>query len=314
MATSRAPSTMNKREIVWRHWLKFIHEANYSIPPIRPGELHICLWIVWLFKKKLAYRTVQSYLYSLSAEIKFRGGLDILRQGFNWHINSTMKHYLRDKGTQPIKLRRPLTVDLLNRLLASLDMSDYNTRVFATMLAVGVYCLLRIGEICYTSLNGLTKYICNSDFVFKYQYIEFTLWNTKTDLEKKGVKKWIVATGTKFCPYDLMQRLKVIKITRVEPKEPFFTLKNGKPVSKYLLIKFLRDKMALVFKNVDPREWSGISLRKGGATSALRAGISGEVIQKMGNWRSNCYKSYIHHDVVDISRAQRQMATMPTTF
>lgn len=314
MATSRAPSTMSKRDIVWRHWLHFIHEANYTIPPIRPGELHVCLWIIWLFKKKLAYRTVQSYLYSLSAEIKFRGGNDILRQGFNWYIHSTMKHFMRSKGTQPIRLRRPLTIDLLNRLLVSLDLSEYNTRVYATMLTVGVYCLLRIGEICYSSLKGVVKFIRNSDIVFKSRYIEFTLWNTKTDLEKKGVKKWIVATDAKFCPFDLMCTLKVIKFNQVKPKEPFFTLKNGKPVSRYLLVKFLRDKMALVAKDIDPREWSGISLRKGGATSALRAGISGETIQSMGNWRSSVYKGYIDHGVIDISNAQCKMAKMSTTF
>lgn len=312
MAASRAPSTMGKREVVWRHWMSFIHEAKYSIPPIRPEEIHICLWIVWLFKRQLAYRTVQSYLYSLSAEIKFRGGIDILRQGFNWFVHSTMKHYLRSKGTAPIKYRRPLTVDLLNKLLSTLDLSDYNTRVYATMIAVGVFCLLRIGEICSTLSKGVPKFIRNCDLVFKSGWIEFTLWNTKTDIERRGVKKWIVKTSAKFCPYELMYRLRVIKLRQGKPDMPFFTLRNGKPVTKYLLIKFLREKMSLIFKDVDPREWSGISLRKGGATSALRAGISGEIIQKMGNWKSDVYKRYIDHNLVDISLAQQRMATMST--
>ena len=68
--------------------------------------------------------------------------------------------------------------------------------------------------------------------------------------------------------------------------------------------------MVLIFKDIDPREFSGISLRKGGATSALRAGVSGEIIQKMGNWKSGVYKGYIDHNIIDISRAQRNMATM----
>ena len=72
--------------------------------------------------------------------------IDILRQGFNWYIHSTMKHYMRSKGTQPIRLRRPLTVDLLNLLLASLDLSDYDTRVYATMLV-------------YIVCSGLVKHV-----------------------------------------------------------------------------------------------------------------------------------------------------------
>lgn len=314
MASSCAQSTMAKRMVAWRLWMKFIGEAGYSIPPIRPSELHICLWIVWLFKRKLVYRTVQSYLYSLSSELQFRGGRNILQDGFNWFIHTTLKHYLRSKGNKTIKYRRPLTIDLLNKLLSTLDLSDYNTRVYATMLTVGVYCLLRIGEICKTSTNRVDKFIRNKDIAFKPGYVEFTLWNTKTDFERKGVKKCIIKTKARFCPFDLVHKLKVVKLTKTGPNEPFFTLANGKAVSKFLLVKFLRQKMATTFPAIDSSEWSGISLRKGGATSALRAGISGEIIQKMGNWRSEVYKCYIDYSLNDFSLAQQRMAMMSPTI
>ena len=101
-------------------------------------------------------------------------------------MHSTMKYFLRAKGNRPIIFRRPLTVDLLNKLLASLDFSDYDTRVYATMLTVGVYCLLRVGEVCRTYAKGVTKFIQNKDIDFKSGFIEFTLWNTKTDTDGKG--------------------------------------------------------------------------------------------------------------------------------
>lgn len=309
MAQCCAPSTMGKRATVWRHWMKFVHESNYTVPLIRPTELHICLWLVWLFKKQLAFSTVQSYLYSLASEIRLRGGRNILHEDFNWFVHSTLKYYQRSKGNITLIYRRPLTVDLLNKLLGTLDFSDYDTRVYGTMLTVGVYCLLRIGELCVLD-RQMDKVIRNVDLAFKSGFIELTLWNTKTDKDKKGVKKWLVRTDAKFCPYELVQKLKVIKLHSVEPREPFFVLKNGKAVTKYLLVKFLQQHMVKMFPTTSPKEWSGISLRKGGATSALRAGISGEVIQKMGNWRSTAYKSYIDHSMIDVSTAQRQMATM----
>jgi len=159
MASSCAPSTSAKRVTSWRHWMRFLRESNYSIPPIRPSEIHICLWIVWLFKKKLAYLTVRTYLYALAAEIKYRGGRDILKKDFNWFIHSTMRHYQRSLGSAPIVYRRPLTVDILNVLLQSLNLSVYENRLYATMLSVGVYCLMRIGEICYSTSGSVDKFI-----------------------------------------------------------------------------------------------------------------------------------------------------------
>jgi hypothetical protein len=87
--------------------------------------------------------------------------------------------------------------------------------------------------------------------------------------------------------------------------EPFFALGSGKAVSKFMLVRFLQVHMR---RQVSQGEWTGISLRKGGATSALRAGVSREVIQKLGNWVSDIYKGYIDHSVVDVYGAQSLMA------
>ena len=147
MADSCATSTKSKRTTVWRHWMRFLRCTDYSVPPIRPSELHICLWIVWMFKKKLTYNTVRSYLYSLAAELKFRGGRDIVSEDHSWFIHSTLKHFKSRLGTGPIVYRRPLTVDLLFQLLKTLDLSKFDVYVYATMLSVGVFCLLRIGAV-----------------------------------------------------------------------------------------------------------------------------------------------------------------------
>ena len=69
-----------------------------------------------------------------------------------------------------------------------------------------------------------------------------------------------------------------MKLKCMKPNDPFFALDSGNPVSKHMLIKFLQDKMAVLFPSIDVKEWTGISLRKGGATSALRAGVAGDVI------------------------------------
>ena len=306
MANSCAASTKSKRTTVWRHWLSFLHYAHYTFHPIQPTELHICLWIVWMFKKKLSYHTVRSYLYSLAAELKFRGGSDIVAKDHSWFIHSTLKHFKTKLGTQPIVYRRPLTVELLFHLLSTLELSSFD--VYATMLTVGIFCLLRIGELCWVQYGGAPKFIKNRDLTFGKGYIELTLWQTKTDRDRRGVKKWINdIKGAPFNPYKMVHKLKAMKLKSLKPEEPFFALESGKGVSKAMLIKFLQTHMKRLFPQVNVREWTGISLRKGGATSALRAGVSGEVIQKLGNWVSDIYKGYIDHSVIDVCNAQALM-------
>ena len=79
-------------------------------------------------------------------------------------------------------------------------------------------------------------------------------------------------------------------------------LESGKGVSKAMLIKFLQTHMKRLFPQVNVREWTG-----------LRAGVSGEVIQKLGNWVSDIYKGYIDHSVVDVYGAQTLMAQRCTS-
>lgn len=313
MALSCAPSTQAKRVTAWRHWMRFIVESGVSIPPIRPAEIHVCLWILWLFKRKLVYNSVRSYLYSLAAEIRYRGGKNIMSKECNWFIHATMKHFRLSLGSAPIMYRRPLTIDMLNKLLTSIDLSDFDNRVFATMLSVGVYCLMRIGEICSSKSGKVVKFIRNQDIKWTLKGIGIALWSTKTDLEKKGVKKWIVKLpNVAFSPFEMMRRLKLVKLNCVKLDEPFFALSSGRAVSKFMLVKFLKTHLARVYPGINPKEWSGISLRKGGATSALRAGVAEDIIQKLGNWKSDAYKNYIDCSEVDVETAQSKMAAMFT--
>eukprot|EP00456_Euglypha_rotunda_P039557 TRINITY_DN3047_c1_g1_i6.p1 TRINITY_DN3047_c1_g1~~TRINITY_DN3047_c1_g1_i6.p1 ORF type:complete len:226 (+),score=5.96 TRINITY_DN3047_c1_g1_i6:213-890(+) len=219
-----------------------------------------------------------------------------------------MKFFKSSLGTSPLVYRRPLTVEVLNQLMASLDLSDFDTSVYATMLVVGVYCLLRIGEVCTTTSGGVQKTILNRDLKFCSGYVEMLLWGTKTDLEKHGVKKWICDIKAPFNPYAMVIRLKAMKVDCARPEDPFFVLNSGKLISKHLLVSFLQRQMLKLFPKVDSREWSGISLRKGGATSALRAGVSGVIIQRMGNWKSDVYKGYVDHAFIDVAGAQNLMA------
>ena len=75
---------------------------------------------------------------------------------------------------------------------------------------------------------------------------------------------------------------------------PMFVYKPGDLWKPYLYNHFGKQ-LKLVLKNIgmDPLCYACHSLRRGGATWALRCGVPGEVIKAMGDWRSDAYLRYL---------------------
>lgn len=300
MKTAVSESTQKKRKTAWNHWLRFVSATKLSINPIFPSELQVCLFIVYLVKKKLSFISIRTYLYSISAEIKFRGGKQIIVPYKSWFIHSTLKAVKKSSPGSPV-VRRPLTINILHALLQSLDLSHFDSLAFGTMVAVGMFGLFRVGEICFSRNKTASKFIKNKDIIFTADHAEIKIFNTKT---APVVSKFIANTKGKWNPYGLLRAFRNTKISHREADAPFFTLKSGKPIDRTLLVNFLRDKLIIIFPHIPKEEWNGISLRKGGATTAVRAGVAGEIIEKMGHWKSDVYKVYIDCAASDIINAQ----------
>jgi hypothetical protein len=263
----------------------------------------------------LAFGTVRSYLFSFASELRMRGGKNILEPFDSWFIRATLKHYRRDLGNKPIRYKRPLTVDVLCRLIGSLDLTDTDTRIYATMAVVGVFGLLRIGELCYSRVGGTVKYISNNDVSCMGGTATIKLHRTKTDVDRKGITKYFCNLKGFFPnPFKMIFILRSTRNASSKDSDVFFQLTCGRAVTRPMFVKFLQSKLKILFPNIDAREWNGVSLRKGGATSAMRAGVSGEVIQCLGGWSSDVYKTYIDHSSTDVVKAQQQIAQQQRCF
>jgi hypothetical protein len=181
------------------------------------------------------------------------------------------------------------------------------------MAVVGVYGLLRIGELCYARFGGVEKYISNRDVSCLGGTATITLYGTKTDIDKKGVTKFFCNLKGFFPnPFKMIFILKSLRRGASKDSDAFFQTASGKAITRPMFVKFLQGKLKIIYPNIDVREWNGISLRKGGATSAMRAGVSGEIIQKLGNWSTDIYKTYIDHSLADVETAQQQIANATT--
>lgn len=305
LSKSVAPSTLDKRKASWKHWCKFKAVHTLSGTMINPSELDICLWLTFLRDKGLMASSIKAYMYALSAEIKFRGGTSFIKPYESWFIKATMRAI--ERGDDPCKVvqRQPLTTDLLSKVAEGTDFSIGDNFAYITMLFLGIFGLFRINELCFVQRGGVKKFIRFKDIVFYPDHAKISIFNTKTD--RVVVKVVGKLSKGKICPYKILFNFYNSKLER-KPDLPVFTTKRGLPITRQLLVKFLQDKMSKICPDVPVKAWNGISLRKGGATSAMRAGVSGEVIQKLGNWKSSVYVQYLTAAEKDIIKAQDMFA------
>lgn len=306
VSSSVATSTAAKHRASWRHWVDFHRAHGKGWELLFPSELHVCLWLTYLHKKKLAFSTIKVYLYALSSEIKTRGGASIIKPHESWFIRATVRAIAKKVDHSHVVFRRPLTVPLLRKLVATCSLGEHDSLLYCAMLAVGVYGMFRINEVCHVGRGDTAKYIRMKDIVLTKDHIKVTIFKTKT---AAVVHKVIASVSGQGCnPYELVRGFLNIKVGDVSPSAPLFATKNGRPVTRVMLVNFLQSKMKTILPDVDVKAWNGISLRKGGATSAMRAGVPGEVIQQLGHWKSSVYMRYISVDTDDIIKAQKKFS------
>lgn len=250
--------------------------------------------------------TIRVYLYSLSAEVKRRGGPGFLVPRGSWFIHSTMKAIKKDGPHAAGVFRRPITVPILSKLVQSVDLGFGDNLLFCAMASLGIFGCCRIGEVCGSVKRGVKIFIRLRDVVFHPNYVEVTLHNTKT---APIVKKYIANIDGALNPWQLLHSYRCTRIG-ARREDAFFVHGDGKMVKRPEFIAFLRDNLGKIFPGIPREQWNGASLRKGGASSAVQAGVQSDIVETMGNWKTKEYKKYVHCSIYDVIAAQKASATL----
>jgi len=110
---------------------------------------------------------------------------------------------------------------------------------------------------------------------------------SKTDPYRKGC---FIHIGKGSFPLCALQALMAYLVVRGNSGGPLFLFQDGRPLSRALLTGSLRQ---ILERAGVPGNFSSHSFRIGAATVAAYRGIPDHLIQALGRWYSNAYKSYI---------------------
>ena len=229
----------------------------------------------------------------------------------------------RRLGTKTSR-REPLSVTGLRTLLAAFRSGFIVHQCmildFVAAMLLGFYAMLRMSE--FTNLTTTAhiqfKEACRNDVSFfgpddRPDGFRFVVKCSKTDQFRVTQTLTVFrSTDSKLCPVSAMHAL-----FQQDPRPPNaplfdFTRRTDDRASRQVSAArtwFIREfQGAIIFAGMSTAKTQSHSLRSGGATAHLRAGVDPYIIQRMGRWRSWCWQTYTWTSAIHTQQAMESVA------
>ena len=196
---------------------------------------------------------------------------------------------------------------------------------FVAAILLGFYGMLRVSEFTglTTTHHHIGREACRSDVKFfgppdNPDGFRFTVKVSKTDQFRITQTITVFASpNPMLCPVRAMHHL-----FTTDPRPPstplfdFTTRANNSPgrdvsaARSRFITSFQR---AIVYCGLSTKKVQTHSLRSGGATAYLAAGIDPYIIQRMGRWRSWCFAIYTWTSTSHVQHAMASLAAIDTS-
>lgn len=189
--------------------------------------------------------------------------------------------------------RLPITPAILIHLQRYLINSHYslqNQKMLWAAFTTAFFGFLRSSEFTAPTIKSYhpETTLLVSDVTLKQSRLNINIKTSKTDPFHHGCSIRLSQTNTVTCPVNALT-----DFLRMHPTQqgPLFTYSDGTFLTRRRLNSIL--KLALSPLASSQRSVSTHSFRIGAATTAAAAGFLRWLIQQLGRWNSDCFRSYI---------------------
>jgi hypothetical protein len=200
------------------------------------------------------------------------------------------------QGSSPARQKLPVTHSIMQRIYAVLfPTTDIDNIMLWSAFTLAYFGLFRASEVTVTSQWCHSSHYLQIEDVQIFSdhvgtYMTVRLKRSKTDVENRGTTVYIGCSQTTVCAVCAMRLYLQVRVKN-KPSLPLFVFSSGQALTKQLFSKHLR--LLLQQAGVDPTNYSGHSLRSGGATDAALSGLADWEIKLAGRWSSEAYQRYI---------------------
>ena len=216
----------------------------------------------------------------------------------------------RVRASTPKYVRQPVTTSILAQFTSILDSHVWEDRLFFAVACVATYGLLRTSEIFQSGPLDNPGLLVSDLHVVSNSRFSLTLRKSKTDQRGQGVVVEFYANNSPSCPCRafLLGYWSHMR-GKLSLNSPLFCYSPSLPYTKHAFVTKLR--VVVQRLGLNPKEFSGHSFRRGGATSLAANGVADSTIKTIGRWRSVAYQVYI--DTSEDSKRQASMVMARST-
>jgi integrase len=320
---AHADNTHDAYGTAGRRYLAFGIKAGYQRLFPATDKL-LCQFASMLADEGLAFKTIKVYLFGIRT-IQLKQGMPFEDMRQRYLLYMTLQGIRKMIGDAS-KRKMPITVELL-RLFAGLvrllrEVLGQRVKwgsIWAAIL-LGFFAMLRKDNLtkgkskAFNDMQGLTR-----DDI---QFVEATagkpavMWvrirYSKTNQTRKPpVIIPVAATGDELCPVEAVRSH--MRETQGTGETNLFLVK-GKgskfvPLTHVNLVAGIKELATAA--GVDPKQYSGHSLRRGGATMAFQMGLSTHLIKNHGVWKGDSV--YLYHELSAKDRLRLPMLMAQAT-
>jgi hypothetical protein len=259
-----------------------------------PDEMVVC-WAAAFFARTVAHKTVVNYLKGYKHYLRV-AGWDVSK----WHAWQVLPRVLR--GIKRLKgdashPKLPITPDILLRMVRVLPAGQSHLAIWVAML-VGFFAFLRKSHLCVdgTSLEWHAALLLRKHLVLvPGQYCVLVKVHCSKTVQFSQRTHTIVIQGLPghlLDPYFWVKTY--LDMVPAADEAPAFGYMEGTvytPLSYRVLLSGIKSLISAI--GLDPEQFAGHSLRRGGATYAFQCGVNPLFIRIQGDWNSDAWMLYI---------------------
>jgi len=285
---SVAPKTLKVYTQSYRTYQRLMSQIQRPERPTSSTLMwdNLLLFIAGLNKLGLASSSATTYVAGVRHFLRTELSTVDQRQ-----VSAALKGYLR-LAQSPLNQKRPITTGQLALMEQKLQPLLREMEEVWAVIVIGVFGLFRLGEMVPDRPSDFCKMrhpmIC--DLSWTSNSVGIRLKVTKTDqgarLRQTVSLQCSCPVGFKPCPVCL---LRSVSAGNPPPGRSLF-VRKGLPVCRPLVIEKIKAWTAGI--GLPGSEFSGHSLRRGGATSALIVGLTETETKKLGRWKGDTYLAY----------------------
>ena len=292
-----AVGTHANLKVQWRAYLLFCN--YYEIEPFKNSSNTLCLYAQFLSRSFKSVDSIKNYLNGIRILFLISDlNVDIF---YSFEVKLTLKGLKRKLLHMP-KQALPITLEILTKFY---DLLDHTNRVDVTY-----WCLFLFAFMLMSRKSNLvpisskhfdkSKQLCRGDItVFQSCLLVRFKWTKTIQFGNRNLILPLVAIPASiFCPVEAYQ--KMCSLNPGSAEDPAFFVSKRNKVYALTYAEFQKKLRILIAAiGLDSSLFSSHSFRRGGASLANQAGVPANLIQIMGDWKSDAYKRYIKCSITD---------------